>query len=72
MEVWTQCNPLFLPGGELVPRLFRRRVQQLALPTRPLDVARGMDSRITARSDTRRCGSRPASYRGRPSHPPVV
>ena len=46
MEVWTQWNPLFAPGGELVSRFFGRRVQQLALPTRPLDVARGMDSRV--------------------------
>lgn len=46
MEVWTQWNPLFQPGGELVSRLFGRRVQQLALPTRPLDVAHGMDSRV--------------------------
>ena len=46
MEVWTQWNVLFQPGGELISRLFGRRVQQLALPTRPLDVARGMDSRV--------------------------
>ncbi|ANS79743.1 YndJ [Serinicoccus hydrothermalis] len=51
MEVWTQWNPLFQPGGELVSRLFGRRVQQLALPTRPLDVARGMDSRVTLITD---------------------
>ncbi|WP_216853622.1 hypothetical protein [Phytoactinopolyspora halotolerans] len=46
MEVWTQWNPLFQPAGELISRFFGRRVQQLALPTRPLDVAYGMDSRI--------------------------
>ncbi|MPY86081.1 MAG: hypothetical protein GEV00_23220, partial [Actinophytocola sp.] len=46
MEVWTQWNPLFQPGGELISRYFGRRVQQLALPTRPLEVAYGMDSRI--------------------------
>ncbi|SEG87215.1 hypothetical protein SAMN02982929_04760 [Saccharopolyspora kobensis] len=46
MEVWTQWNAVFQPGGELVSRLFGRRVRQLALPTRPLDVARGMDSRV--------------------------
>ncbi|WP_151525783.1 hypothetical protein [Serinicoccus kebangsaanensis] len=51
MEVWTQWNPIFQPGGELVSRLFGRRVQQLALPTRPLDVARGMDSRIAVIQD---------------------
>ena len=46
MEVWTQWNPIFQPGGELISRLWGRRVQQLALPTRPLDVAYGMDSRV--------------------------
>ncbi|GAA2146793.1 hypothetical protein GCM10009844_23370 [Nocardioides koreensis] len=51
MEVWTQWNPLFAPGGELVSRLFGRRVQQLALPTRPLDVALGMDSRVVTLLD---------------------
>jgi hypothetical protein len=46
MEVWTQWNVFFQPGGELISRYFGRRVQQLALPTRPLDVALGMDSRV--------------------------
>ena len=51
MEVWTQWNPAFQPGGELVSRMFGRRVQQLALPTRPLDVAHGMDSRVAIIAD---------------------
>ena len=51
MEVWTQWSALFQPGGELVSRYFGRRVQQLALPTRPLDVALGMDSRVVTISD---------------------
>ena len=46
MEAWTQWSPVFQPGGELISRYFGRRVQQLALPTRSLDVARGMDSRV--------------------------
>lgn len=46
MEVWTQWNPLFHPGGEAVSRLFGRRVQQLALPTGSLDVAYGIDSQV--------------------------
>lgn len=46
MEVWTQWNPLLQPAGELVAAWFGRRVRQLTIPTRPLDVARGMDSRI--------------------------
>lgn len=48
LEVWTQWNALFQPGGELVSRWFGRRVQQLALPTRPLEVAHGMDSRVVS------------------------
>ena len=51
MEVWTQWNTLFQPGGELISRYFGRRVQQLALPTRPLDVAHGMDSRVATIMD---------------------
>lgn len=51
MEVWTQWAAAFQPGGELVSRMFGRRVQQLALPTRPLDVAQGMDSRVTVLVD---------------------
>lgn len=51
MEVWTQWTPAFQPGGELVSRFFGRRVQQLALPTRPLDVAHGMDSRVAVLED---------------------
>ena len=47
MEVWTSWSPLFWPAGELVARLFGRRVEQLALPMRPLDVAHGMDSQVT-------------------------
>ena len=46
MEVWAQWSAVFQPGGELISRLFGRRVQQLALPTRPLDVAHGLDSRV--------------------------
>lgn len=47
MEVWTGWSPWAWPGGEAISRLFSKRVGQLALPMRPLDVARGMDSRIT-------------------------
>jgi hypothetical protein len=47
MEVWTGWSPLFWPGGELLARLYGRRVEQLALPMRPLDVAHGMDSQVT-------------------------
>jgi hypothetical protein len=46
MEVWAQWSAVFQPGGELISRLFGRRVQQLALPTRALEVAHGIDSRV--------------------------
>ncbi|WP_188836447.1 hypothetical protein [Flexivirga endophytica] len=46
MEVWAQWNPLLQPGGEFISRAFGTRVQQLAIPTRPLDVAHGMDSTV--------------------------
>lgn len=46
METWASWSPAFWPGGELISRLFGRRVQQLALPMRPLDVAHGIDSKV--------------------------
>jgi len=51
MEVWSGWSPAFWPGGELISRLFGRRVQQLALPVRPLDVAHGMDSEVVVIRD---------------------
>lgn len=46
MEVWSEWEPLFRPGGELIATFFSRRVRQLAIPTRPLDVAHGMTSEV--------------------------
>ena len=51
MEVWSSWSPLFWPGGELISRLFGKRVQQLALPMRPLDVSRGLDGRVAVIAD---------------------
>ncbi len=51
MEAWPQWSAVFQPGGELISRLFGRRVQQLALPTRPLDVAHGIDSHVVPITD---------------------
>lgn len=48
MEVWTAWSPVFWPAGEVISRLWGRRVEQLALPMRPLDVALGMDSHVTS------------------------
>lgn len=46
MEVWSQWEFPFQPAGALIEALFGRRVRQLAIPTRPLDVAHGMDSEV--------------------------
>jgi hypothetical protein len=46
MEVWSQWHTLFAPGGELIARLWGRRVGQLALPVQPLSVSRGMASTV--------------------------
>lgn len=46
MEVWAEWNPIFQPAGEMIGHYFGRRVKQLAIPTRPLDVAQGMDSEV--------------------------
>lgn len=46
LEAWSQWSPFFAPGGMVVTQVFGRRIQQLALPVRPLDLARGMDSQV--------------------------
>ena len=46
LEAWSQWSPVFAPGGFLVTHLFGRRIQQLALPVRPLELAQGMDSEV--------------------------
>lgn len=46
MEVWSGWNALFAPGGEVVARVWGRRVEQLALPVQPLSVSRGMASSV--------------------------
>lgn len=56
MEVWTGWSPVFAPGGEAIARLFGRRVGQLALPVRPLDVARGADGSLWLHSRRGRFG----------------
>ncbi|MFX4271615.1 hypothetical protein ACQBAR_00025 [Propionibacteriaceae bacterium Y1685] len=46
VEVWTEWRPPYGIGGSLISALYGRRVHQLALPVRPLEVSRGMDSRV--------------------------
>lgn len=47
LELWSQWSPLAWPFGWLISALFARRLQQLSLPLRALDVARGMSSEVT-------------------------
>lgn len=47
MDVWSQWSPVFLPGAWGLMALFARRLQQFSLPLRPLDLSRGMTSRVT-------------------------
>src|SRR5262249_25700291 len=46
MEVWSQWLPAAIPAAWLLSTVFARRLHQLALPLRPLDVAEGIDSRV--------------------------
>jgi hypothetical protein len=46
LEVWSQWCPAAWPFGWLLSALFARRLQQLALPLRPLDTALGIDSQV--------------------------
>lgn len=47
LDAWIGWSPWAWPGGWLISSLFARRLQQLALPLRPLDVAHGMSSTVT-------------------------
>jgi hypothetical protein len=46
LQVWTQWCSAAWPFGWLVSVLFARRLEQLSLPLRPLDVAHGMSSDV--------------------------
>jgi hypothetical protein len=51
MQVWSQWNVFFAPAGEVIARLWGRRVEQLALPVQPLAVSRGMSSVVRVVED---------------------
>jgi len=59
LDVWSQWCPVAWPFGWLVSSVFARRLEQLNLPLRPLDVARGMDSRVrtVVDADARQLGA---------------
>lgn len=48
LEAWSQWSPVAWPFGWMLSALFARRLQQLSLPLRPIEVAQGMDSRVLA------------------------
>jgi hypothetical protein len=54
LEVWSQWCPLAWPFGWLLAALFSRRLRQLSMPLRPLDVAHGMASRVFTVHDAER------------------
>ena len=45
-EVWSSWSGVFLPFGKLLNLIFSRRLQQLNLPLKPLDSAKGIQSNI--------------------------
>lgn len=51
LDVSMQWSPIALPFGWVISTVFARRLQQLALPLRRHDVARGIDSRVVAYGD---------------------
>ncbi|MDO5082736.1 hypothetical protein EII34_04755 [Arachnia propionica] len=59
MDVWSGWRPWFAPFGAAVTNWFGHRVEQLALPVRPLVTSRGLTSsiRIVTRPDGRRLGA---------------
>jgi hypothetical protein len=51
LDVWSQWSAAAWPAGWLLSTVFSRRLQQLGLPLRQLDAARGMDSRVVTVED---------------------
>lgn len=47
LDVWSHWWPPAWPAGWLISAAFARRLEQLSLPLRPLDVAHGMTSEVT-------------------------
>ncbi|MFG2045438.1 hypothetical protein [Dactylosporangium sp. NPDC048998] len=46
LDLWSQWSPYAWPFGVLLSALLSKRLQQLSLPLRPLDVSYGMDSTV--------------------------
>lgn len=47
LELWSQWSPWAWPFAWLISALFARRLNQLSLPLRAAEVARGMSSEVT-------------------------
>lgn len=52
LDVWSQWSPVAWPFGWVLSAVFARRLRQLSLPLRPLETAKGMDSRVLAVFDS--------------------
>jgi hypothetical protein len=46
LDLWVEWNMFFRPFGGLVHRLYSRRLEQLNLPLKPLEVSRGVRSEV--------------------------
>jgi hypothetical protein len=46
LNLWSQWSPLHRPFGELIDRIFARRLGQLRMPLAPLDTSRGVTSEL--------------------------
>lgn len=46
LDLWSQWSPAAWPFGWMISAVFARRLDQLSLPLRPLDVAHGMTSEV--------------------------
>ena len=46
LDLWSEWCPIAWPFGLAITRLWSKRLQQLSLPMRPLDVSMGMDSEV--------------------------
>jgi hypothetical protein len=48
LHLWSQWSPLHRPFGQLIDRIFARRLGQLRMPLAPLDTSRGVTSELLA------------------------
>lgn len=46
LQLWSQWSPVHRPFGQLIDRIFARRLGQLRMPLAPLDTSRGVTSEL--------------------------